>query len=253
MERPTTLAPTPITEPTELSAAGTVLLWRERSDGKFEDSGTGFFHRNGQSRFIVTAKHVLLDLKTGLRPRSVRIRLKTSPEDLHKAKDVTLSLWEGDSPRFRWADDPVDLAAIPVPEETTRDAYIRDVVPEYAPPDDLVVPLGAEVLIVGFPKGLYDEANNLPLARQGCVASVYRAHFNDRPVFKIDAHLHSEMSGAPVFLRPTCTLVGRKSRFELRNGLVSFFLGVHFSGLDNLELHEAYYPELVSSLTRPVR
>lgn len=253
MEKSSSLSPTPIIEPTELAATGTVLLWTERPDGQFEDTGTGFFYRNGPSRFLVTARHVLYNERTGFRPRKVRFRVKTNAENLAESKDLELPLWQGDSPLFRWGEDPIDLAAVPVPEPLLEGAYVHDFVADFAPPEDVVIPLGADLLLVGFPKGLYDEANNLPLARRGSLASVYRAHFNRRPLFKIDAHVGSEMSGSPVLLTPTAIIAGRKDRFELRSGLVSFFLGVHVQGLDEEELHEAYYPELVTNLTRATR
>ncbi len=253
MENPSSLAPNPILEPTELATCGTVLLWTERKDGVFEDRGTGFFYRNGSNRFVVTARHVLLDDYDNFRSPTVRFRLKTDSEDLSKSRDVHLPLWNHGEPQFRLADDPIDLAAIPVPDDLVAGTYIRDFSPEMTPPTSLVLPLGTDVLVIGYPKGLYDEANNLPLARRGSIASVYRAHFNKRPIFKLDAHLHVQMSGAPVLLNPTATLFGRSGRFEMRNGQVSFFLGVHFRGFDTIDLHEAYYPELVERLTSPTR
>jgi hypothetical protein len=247
---PTSLAPHPIAELVELSATGVVLLWTSSAGGKFEDQGTGFFYRNGESRFLVTARHVLLDEKRDYRPTRVRFNLKTSKEDISKSREVTLDLWSNGKPTFRFAAEPIDLAAIPIPDSVVEGAYYREVVPDFAPPEEVFVSLGSEVLLVGFPEGFYDEANQLPIARRGSIASVYRVHFKGRPIFIVDAHLHSEMSGAPVFLAPTNTVFGRKGRFELRAGNVSFFLGVHHQGFDNLELHEVYYPDLVPSLTR---
>lgn len=250
MQSSGSLAPTPIIEPTELAATGTVLLWTKKGRGKFTDSGTGFFYRNGSARFLVTARHVVYDGKDEDRPDTIRFRVKTNPENLGESRDIELPLWQKDRPLFRWSENPIDLAAIPVLPETLAGAYVNDFVDEFSPPLDVVIPLGADLILVGFPKGLYDEANNLPLARRGSLASVYRAHFNRRPVFKIDARLGSEMSGSPVLMLPSPVIIGRKNRFELRAGLVSFFLGVHVQGFDDEELHEAYYPDLVKSLTR---
>jgi hypothetical protein len=244
------LAPHPITELVELSATGIVLIRTASAHGRFEDQGTGFLYRNGKTRFLVTAKHVFVDEKRGYLPTRVRFNVKTSKEDLSKSKEVTLELRHDGQPGFRWALDPIDLAAIQIPDSVVEGAYYSEVVPEFAPPEAVFIPLGSEVLLVGYPKGFHDEANQLPIARRGSVASVHRVHFKGRPVFIVDAHLHSVMSGSPVFLAPTTSIVGRHNQFELRSGFVSFFLGVHTQGFDELELHEVYYPELVSSLTR---
>lgn len=56
------------------------------------------------------------------------------------------------------------------------------------------------ILMVGYPNGLWDEANNLPLIRKGTTATHPARAYNDRPEFVIDAACFPGSSGSPVFL-----------------------------------------------------
>lgn len=56
------------------------------------------------------------------------------------------------------------------------------------------------VLFVGYPDNRYDVNNNLPLVRQGLIASHPKFDFNGNPVFVIDAQVFPGSSGSPVFI-----------------------------------------------------
>lgn len=57
----------------------------------------------------------------------------------------------------------------------------------------------APVLFVGFPNGMFDEANYLPIFRRGYVATSPERDFNSAPVFLVDASVFPGSSGSPVF------------------------------------------------------
>lgn len=59
---------------------------------------------------------------------------------------------------------------------------------------------GLEVLFVGYPIGLYDQRNNLPVLRSGRIATMPKVDFEGRPEFLIDAHVYPGSSGSPVFV-----------------------------------------------------
>ncbi len=75
-----------------------------------------------------------------------------------------------------------------------------------------------DVTFVGYPDGLSDQMNNLPIARAGKIASHPRIDFNGKPEYLIDAQVFPGSSGSPVFVRLDnvawfCGLVG-KSHFR---------------------------------------
>lgn len=57
-----------------------------------------------------------------------------------------------------------------------------------------------DVLIVGYPKGLWDRHNNRPIVRKGLTATDIRLDYNGEPIFLIDAASFRGSSGSPVFL-----------------------------------------------------
>lgn len=56
------------------------------------------------------------------------------------------------------------------------------------------------VTFVGYPNGIWDKANLLPVARRGATASPLAIDFENTPCFLIDASVFGGSSGSPVFL-----------------------------------------------------
>ena len=59
------------------------------------------------------------------------------------------------------------------------------------------------VLFVGYPDNRYDAKNNLPLIRQGLIASHPKYDYNGDPVFIMDAQVFPGSSGSPVYIDMT--------------------------------------------------
>lgn len=57
-----------------------------------------------------------------------------------------------------------------------------------------------EILMLGYPNGLWDSKNNLPLARRGYTATPYALDYEGRKEFVIDAACFPGSSGSPVYL-----------------------------------------------------
>jgi hypothetical protein len=81
-----------------------------------------------------------------------------------------------------------------------------------------------EVVFVGYPNGLFDQANYLPIARRGMTASPPNMDFNGQPVFLIDASVFPGSSGSPVLILQTGSYAGRSGSINLGERIV--FLGV---------------------------
>lgn len=56
------------------------------------------------------------------------------------------------------------------------------------------------VLFIGYPDNRYDIKNNLPLVRQGLIASHPKYDYNGDPIFIIDAQVFPGSSGSPVYI-----------------------------------------------------
>jgi hypothetical protein len=57
-----------------------------------------------------------------------------------------------------------------------------------------------EVVMVGYPNGIWDSKNNLPIARRGYTATPFSRDYEGRKEFLIDAACFPGSSGSPVFL-----------------------------------------------------
>ncbi len=58
------------------------------------------------------------------------------------------------------------------------------------------------VLFVGYPNGVWDKANLMPILRRGTTATPITLDFEGRAEFLIDAAVYPGSSGSPVFLLP---------------------------------------------------
>ena len=57
-----------------------------------------------------------------------------------------------------------------------------------------------DITVIGYPDGLWDQKNNLPLVRRGITASSLHYDFNGNSEFVIDAAIFGGSSGSPVFV-----------------------------------------------------
>lgn len=62
------------------------------------------------------------------------------------------------------------------------------------------IPAGEDILMVGYPNGLWDSHNTFPIFRKGITATSPRNNYEGRPEFLIDVASFPGSSGSPVFL-----------------------------------------------------
>ena len=81
-----------------------------------------------------------------------------------------------------------------------------------------------EVLFVGYPNGLFDAVNHLPLFRRGITASSVNIDFDGKPNFIIDAGVYPGSSGSPVFIHDQGWIRDRKGNVTM--GSRTILLGI---------------------------
>lgn len=62
------------------------------------------------------------------------------------------------------------------------------------------LPTMEEIIMIGYPNGIWDERHNLPIIRKGISATHPKLPYNGKPEFMIDAACFPGSSGSPVFL-----------------------------------------------------
>jgi Trypsin-like peptidase domain len=150
---------------------------------------------------LTTCRHVLFDGAGHVTFRCHK-RVPANPAEVDLGVTVSIgpTLYSG---AYHAHPNPeVDLAAINVSSifESDPSLYFRyfpaGITADFA--SENLVPT-REVLFVGYPLGLFDSRNNLPIVRFGRIATHPRVDFDGKPEFLIDAQVYPGSSGSPVF------------------------------------------------------
>lgn len=67
----------------------------------------------------------------------------------------------------------------------------------------LNIDVTSDIIVASYPRGFYDIANKFPIVKSGIISSGWGLHFNNNPVFLIDAQLFPGSSGGLVISKPT--------------------------------------------------
>jgi len=183
----------------------TAPIWTEKSHGH-QESGTAFFFAkplpdNKSIPFLVTNKHIVENSLRGF------IALSKKKGDMPIYNDRIVIELDG---KFitSFCNTENDLAIFPVGPLFNNlqgqgiEIFFRSITPDIVPNEDIVDKLSAieEITFIGYPSGLYDRQNNLPIVRQGITASPVWNDFEGDPIFLIDAGVYPGSSGSPVFI-----------------------------------------------------
>ncbi|MBI9071232.1 MAG: trypsin-like peptidase domain-containing protein [Melioribacteraceae bacterium] len=200
-------------------------------------SGTGFFYvavaeEGNNVQGIVTNKHVIKGAKSGtflftvadkngrpLMKEHVPFKIENFEQQwiLHPSKDV-------------------DLAFMPIQpifnllKEKGIIPFLINMLPSNIPSDETLQKLSSveDILMVGYPIGLWDKENNYPIFRKGITATHPAIDYNGKPEFMIDAACFPGSSGSPVYII-------NESNYVDKNGSTVFsdrflFLGILYAG-----------------------
>lgn len=190
-------------------------------DGK-TSTGTGFFYEldksgTGSVPVIITNNHVIRDSTKGR--FILTLKHPAGGPDIGKSHGFEL-----DNFSKNWRSHPnpdIDLCALPLAPAVLK-AQALGMTPFYVCLDKSFIPLKSEiddmigldtVTMVGYPNGLWDQKNNLPIFRKGVLASDIRHDWNGKPEFLIDAACFPGSSGSPVMLLDVGSYQTRKGTF----------------------------------------
>lgn len=209
-------------------------------------TGTGFFFDHNGKLFLITNRHVLIDEKKNFYPDKIVIRLNKNIADVTQSKELTYDLYNGEKGLWKELSSNIDLVALEVsrPEEVMY-AYLNE---SNLLPSDVQLGLGEQVLVVGYPKGFYDEIHNLPIVRNASIASAYGVPFRRDPLFLVDASLHPGTSGSPVFTIPKNIETKKDGGFVIGGKPKSYFLGVNSGEFGDMQLNAIWYANLIIKL-----
>lgn len=199
----------------EQLAYSTVRIECEYEDGT-TGTGTGFFFKflenseNGQHiPVVITNKHVVKDPDHG-EAKKGRLILNTANEDkTPNDRDHFQVYYENFRESWRFhPDEDVDLCAMPIApflkgaEDKGKKLFYIPLNHKLIPPKSQLEELSGleEILMVGYPNGIWDSINNKPIYRKGVTATHPNLDYNGKKEFLIDAACFPGSSGSPVFI-----------------------------------------------------
>jgi hypothetical protein len=193
-----------------------------------EGSGTAFVvshaHQRGTHTFIVTNRHLVDNVRRG----GLVFTQKHNGQPLIGQR-FQLNIDDFPHAWFPHPDPEVDLAIVPMRplEQAARDQgvelYYHVIDSRLAPDAATLRTLDAleEVLFVGYPSGVWDHVNLMPILRRGTTATPIALDFEGRPEFLNDAAVYPGSSGSPVFIYQPDLLRPNQSRKFLFAGVVA--------------------------------
>jgi hypothetical protein len=222
----------------EMLAYSTVRIECEFDNGS--GTGTGFFFQflndpetGTHIPVVITNKHVVTGAKKG--------RLIISKKDANgnpNDNDHFQVFFENFESLWRMHPlDDVDLCAMPIgPFLNEADKKGDNLF--YIPLDKSLIPsqeqlndLDAleEILMIGYPNGIWDETNNQPIFRKGVTATHPSKNYGGKQELMIDAACFPGSSGSPVFIFNNGGYVDKKGNTRMGSTRI-ILLGALYAG-----------------------
>lgn len=225
--------------PSELSI-GTGFIIAYESDGK-------------RYLFLVTNKHIVQHATEG---KFFFTKSDGTVPVIGQRHDVMISNFE--EAWFYHPDDDIDIAIMPlVPllkkiKEQAQRVYYRSIPLSLVPTKEQEESLTAleEIIFIGYPSGIYDTKNLLPVIRKGTTATPISIDYEGKPLFLIDASVFRGSSGSPV-------LIYNQGSYATPQG-ISLGTRIHFIGILSKLLYREEkgsieFTEIPTTLTPVVR
>jgi hypothetical protein len=188
----------------------TVRIECQLKDGSIS-TGTGFFFRflddkenNTHIPVIITNKHVVKDAVMG----GFHLTLSDTNGNPDNENHAVFNL---DNFESRWIGHPeldIDLCIMPIAplleqaKQQNKNLFYIPFGKELIPTKEQLSELTAleDILMIGYPNGIWDAKNNLPILRKGVTATHPNFDYNGQKLFLIDAAVYNGSSGSPILL-----------------------------------------------------
>ncbi len=199
--------------------------------------GTGFFYQftfddGTSSTVIITNKHVVDDSHTG----AFKITALDGSGKPNYKDQTIVTIADFENGWVMHPDDNIDLCLFPM-SRVLSEMDKKGKKPCFAPirasemPEfdnmEIYKPT-EEIHMVGYPSGLGDEENNLPLIRKGITATPFYIDHNGETEFLIDCACFPGSSGSPVLIVNEGSYSLHKQPLQAGNRMV--LLGVLYAG-----------------------
>lgn len=189
-------------------------------------TATGFFFEYSNDIYLITNRHIVDYSIKEDNPKLI-FQVHTSEYDLTQSKTIELPLKEnGNLTWYGYEESEIDIVAIPISKELINDAVIKSFSETDFPPRGIELPIGMDLLVVGYPRGFTDPVNFTPISKSCMISTPINVPFENEPFFLMDGELFKGMSGSAVITKPSTTFVinGETSFY---NEYKIFFLGIH--------------------------
>ena len=208
-------------------------------------SGTGFFYlheRNGKNySFLVTNKHVVEDVIKGKITFFKKLNGKPTLGDVVSIDAMNFgNLW------FGHENDKVDIAVLPfssmekqIKEKLGFDIFNRNIPASMLTTKEafkIDIDALEELVFVGYPSGIWDSKNYLPIMRKGSTATPLYVDFEGEKKFLMDASVFPGSSGSPVFIYNKGVYAAKDNKPKVGNRM--FFVGIIASVYQRTDLNE---------------
>jgi hypothetical protein len=174
-------------------------------------TGTGYFFLLKEDEaakthvpVVITNKHVV---KNSKQIRFLFTKANSSNEPLDQ-EHFDIFFDSSSFPIFNHPEIDVDLCAIPI-QPFIEEAKNRGEMLFYIPLNKSILPTKEqienfsameEIIMIGYPNGIWDSKNNKPIFRKGVTATHPNFDYNGKKEFLIDAACFPGSSGSPVFI-----------------------------------------------------
>lgn len=202
-------------------------------------TGTGFFYNvhvgpEGHANLVITNKHVFENADR----MTITFHVADATGQAPSGKVITWSFDLSPGQVVMHPDPDVDLCALNIAtplgemrQQGTRAFFIpssKQHLPKTA--DWESFDAVEEVLMIGCPNGIYDQANNIPIVRRGITATSLLQFYNGRQEFLVDIACYSGSSGSPIWLYDDDGYRDRKTGKWMEGAQRLFLVGVLYAG-----------------------
>jgi len=195
-------------------------------------TGTCFFfrvNRDGEElQFLVTNRHVVEDCHAG--NFSFILNERNQPLLGHRTNielPNDFDQWWKFHPSYDLAIAPLGTL-FNILKQKRQYIYYQTFDESMVPKDEDLQKIDAleEVVFIGYPSGLWDSSNHLPILRRGTTATPIYIDYENRKEFLIDASVFPGSSGSPVVLYDISGTFRNKSTGSVQLGSRTYFLGL---------------------------